>query len=292
LHLTHAWLGKQSVTPHRTGEPGGATAEHEINLPRRPGSGDSLLTLDFHSPPTSQAGFADLRQLLQPVLPGEIWTPQTFWEVTLPGDQHLFSNLSMLLPEFQWKKQGLFWQRVSTRSNADLDRWISASEGPDPLAPLSQGNHYLFSQFGAPQTAWIRTMNLAAIVLIGAGLAWVLGMVLVKVPVSRSVLTLLLIGFGMAAAGLWFPGPMLLLLQPAGLGVLLAVAAAGIDSVIKRRRRRGVVTLSSPSGFMTAPSSINRDAVVGVGSNEFTSIRPALAATVDDGQAVKSGNHE
>ena len=132
-------------------------------------------------------------------------------------------------------------------------------------------------------------MNQAAIVLIGAGLALVLGLVLVKVPVSRSVLTLLLIGFGMSAAGMWFPGPMLLLVQPAGLGLLLAVAAACIDSVIKRRRRRGVVTLSSPSGFMTAPSSINRDLVVGVGSNEFTSIRPAIASTADEGVPVKSG---
>jgi hypothetical protein len=61
---------------------------------------------------------------------------------------------------------------------------------------------------------------------------------------------------------------------------VLAIVAAAIDAFARRRARPTAVTLTSPSGFMTPPSSHLRGAVVGVGSNEFTSIRPIATEPV------------
>jgi len=69
------------------------------------------------------------------------------------------------------------------------------------------------------------------------------------------VLTVLILGFVVSLAALWFLEPIQLLLQPAILGLLLAIAAALIDAFFRRRRSSTILTLSSPSDFVLAPTS-------------------------------------
>jgi hypothetical protein len=104
------------------------------------------------------------------------------------------------------------------------------------------------------------------------------------------VLTVLSLAFVIALLGVWFAAPMQVLLQPALLGVALAVIAAAIDAFVKRRARPLTVTLTSSSSFMTPASSHTRMPVTGVGSNEFTSVRPPAEAGRSAGQLSESGN--
>ena len=70
----------------------------------------------------------------------------------------------------------------------------------------------------------------------------------------------------------------------------LAVIAAVIDAFVKGRARPLSVTLTSSSSIMSPASSQSRLPVMGVGSNEFTSVRPPAEAERPAGQLSESGN--
>jgi hypothetical protein len=208
--------------------------------------------------------------------------------VELPPHQHLFTEPDGFSPEYRWRSGRLFWARHPEWSVADLEDWIGAS-GPSLTAAASDGNRYVFGTFGPPPPLSFRTMSQSAIVLIGAGTALLLGLVLVKWPVTRHVLTIISAGFVVALLGVWFPAPVQVLLQPAALGLLLAIIAAAIDGFVNRRSRPVTVTLTSSSGFAGPASSHPRTPVAGVGSNEFTSLRPPSPPR-PVGQLSESGN--
>jgi hypothetical protein len=87
------------------------------------------------------------------------------------------------------------------------------------------------------------------------------------------VLFVLAVAFVIACVAVWQAGPILVLLQPAVFGLFLSVIGVWIDSYLKRRRGPIAVTLTSPSGFLTPASSVQRNPAVVAGSNDRTSIR-------------------
>ena len=115
-------------------------------------------------------------------------------------------------------------------------------------------------------------MSQTAVILAGAGLALAFGLALLRIPATRHVLTILVVGFGLSLVGLWHLEAVQLLLQPAVFGLLLAFVASVIESQIKRRQRASLVTFSSPSDFLVPGSS--REEIIHDESNE-RSERPA-----------------
>ena len=76
-----------------------------------------------------------------------------------------------------------------------------------------------------------------------------------NVPSTRHVLTLLLLGFLTTLAALWYSEPILVLLQPAGLGLVLALLASIAQRRFRKGRVQAVLTLAAPSDILTATSS-------------------------------------
>jgi len=70
----------------------------------------------------------------------------------------------------------------------------------------------------------------------------------------------------------------------------LAMVAAAIDSYVKDRAKPMTLTLTSSSSFMTPASSHPRAPAVGVGSNEFTSLRTPGDSARPAGQLSETGN--
>jgi hypothetical protein len=265
------------------------SAWYEILVPDRAAAGERLLTIDFLTkfPPPSRlsAGFA----LEAPWLSEDESPAQVRWEVDLPVHQHLFTEPAGFAPEFHWRAGRLFWARQPDLSTADLERWIGAAAGPPSTPPAADGNRYVFETYGPPRLLTFRAMSQSGIVLIGAGTALMLGLVLVKWPATRHVLTLLSVGFVVALLGVWNAAPVQVLLQPAALGILLATVAAAIDGLVQRRARPVTVTVTSASPFLAPASSHARSPVAGVGSDEFTSVRTPQAPR-PAGQMSESGN--
>ena len=124
-------------------------------------------------------------------------------------------------------------------------------------------------------------------VLFGAGLALAVGFVLKMVKFLRSFLTLLVAAFVLCVIGLWYAEPVKLLLQPAVLGLLLAVSAASVEGFLKRRRKQPILTLSSPSDFVmpATASTTEHPLFLGAGSEDPTAIHSESEPT---GEPVSS----
>ncbi|MBI5757866.1 MAG: hypothetical protein HZA46_05055 [Planctomycetales bacterium] len=247
-------------------------------------SDEHLLQIEYEISGFGLGRVVEHNRMVRPRIDPDLPVRETIWEVVLPSHRHLFSEPESLTPLYSWQRQSWFWSRTSPVAEDDLVRWVQTTDDASPIHPAAVGNRYLFTQVGGDvsslRTVEFSSMSQSEIVLFGAGLALFLGLMLIKVSVTRNVLTVLLIAFAVAALGLWQTSPILVLLQPAGLGVLLAVSAALLDGWVKRRRNSRGLTISSPSGFVSPPSSIERQLAIGVGSNDFTSVRPE-PATID-----------
>lgn len=242
-------------------------------VPDRHTGATALLTIVTSTSGASLSRFSGLSELIAPRLPENLPILECRCQVTLPFGRHLFTEPEGFAPEFRWTRSGVFWSRQSDHTTDELQNWVGTTDRSIGGTFANEGNTYLFSRAGAPTVLRFRVMSLSGIVLVGASLALCLGWILVKWPGTRHVLTLLLCGFAVSVAAVWFPEPVLVLLQPAVLGLLLAAVAAGIDGYDKRRRRPVAVALNSASGYMTPASSVSRGAVLSVGSNEYTSVR-------------------
>jgi hypothetical protein len=238
------------------------------------GKDESLLTVDFHSKSGSRIAWSDEHRFDCPSFPADVWVEQSVWELVLPYDQHLFTRPAGYSLQSYWKRDAIFWSRVPRQSYADLDQWISAAGGPPQRNEFSQGNSYVVSRFGPSSTVSFRSMSRSLVVLFGAGLALGGGLLLLKLPATRNVMTLLAAAFCLSVIQMWYRSPVQLLLQPAILGSLLAVGAALIESSFKRGRGATAFTLSTNSDFIIPSASVS-------------SVREAPAALPDSEEATR-----
>ncbi len=169
--------------------------------------------------------FANLHAFHFPEFSESVWVDETVWELQLPIGQHLF-GYPELKPLFGWKRKGLIWERESNETylSERKTRWDSI----DKKFHFNE-NFYAFRGFAPIQEVKFRSMNRSLILLIGAGFALGMGFIFFRFPVTRNVFSLFVTAFAFAVASLWYLEPMLLLLQPAIIGMLLALTATVID---------------------------------------------------------------
>ena len=222
------------------------------------GAIDHLLTIDYQMPCASETGWTDSLELLSPQLPQSSWVAQVVWQTVLPADQHVFTYPLSATPMFRWRRQGLFWHRVSDPDLSQLRQWIGASSGPFSMtadevdSPESSGNLYAFSQFGAPRALAFRTLSRPMVVLFGASLSLIAGFAILRIPALRHALTVLFAGLVLATIGLWHAAPLELLLQPMIVGLLLPTVAMLIEGWFRRRYGGTILTLPTPDELSAA----------------------------------------
>jgi hypothetical protein len=267
------------------------TLFYEIIIPDRTGTADRLLTINFRSRVTTPSRVGVSYSLPAPRFSDELRIGQVYWQVELPYKEHLFTEPAGFAPEYRWEFGRSLWTREPDMSDLELQQWIGTAAGPAPLTVRPGENRYLFGTSGdVPQLAF-HTMGIGSLWLSGAGLALGIGWALIRWPVIRHPGTLLAAVFAVALAGVWSSGPVLVLMQPALMGVVLAVLAAGITSYQQRRKRPLMLSLGAASGFSVSALSQPRSSAVGVGSNDHTSLRPLddLASVPEHGSSQVGG---
>jgi hypothetical protein len=205
----------------------GELDELTIALPPRTNAHPQI-AMRYRSPLTRPFRLTNEITLPLPRFPKSVWVDETLWEMQLPEGYHLFTYPD-LVPQFHWVRKVIFWEREPTEAYlAERSKTISA-EIPKAFRFENLG-FYAFRGFGPVENVSFRSMNRSLILLIGAGFALLLGFIFWRFPATRNVFSLIVISFLFAAASLWYLEPMLLLLQPAILGIVLALTATVIDS--------------------------------------------------------------
>lgn len=269
------WWNRKRISPTTKTSPSGEI-ELRLKLPhsrdraKKPDSSDVKeesrlqLWIDYSSKLSTRFRGSNEHRVVVPNFAPTVWVAQTIWEIVLPPDQHLFTTPHDYATQFHWARSFVFWSRVSNyrddRVKAELNIAAPRPEDMRPseiqLTEQAEGNVYAVSCFGPPQPLSFWTMSRSAVVGCGAGLALFLGFLLIRIPATRHVLTFFVIGFAMSLTALWFAEPVKVLLQPAILGAAMAVVAAVIDRVGRRQQPTPLMTLSSPSDFFAAGSSV------------------------------------
>lgn len=251
--------------------------QYRLTLPDDARDGEHLLTVDYHTETASEYGWSRRHEFLAPRFPEDVWVEQTVWQLRLPADQHLFTDPDGFTRQFHWERETVLWTRRPDPEYRDLAGWIAAEQGPPEPAGFSQGTAYPFSRFGPAESISYRSMSRSLVVLIGAGLALTLGFLFLQIRATRNVLTLFMLAFGLALAGLWYTGPVQVLLQPALLGLLLALAATMVDGFLRRERTPPVLALPSASDYRrpSQPSSAAGASGTGEASRKPSAPRPS-----------------
>jgi hypothetical protein len=241
-----------------------------VRLAPRPAG--ELLRITYSMPSDGRGGAWGEIHIELPVVAESIWIEELFVEVSFPSGMHLFNSPRGWNQEFAWQRTSWFWTRQPT------ERLIAARQRlrlkDSQLAPA--GIHYGFSRFGATPEISLVWMSRPLIVLLGAGLTLLLGFIMTRVPALRGPLPVLFLGFALSVVGLWYPDPLELLLQPALLGLLLALIASRFGGK-KAKRTNGLeprLELVSQTSSNITPTAKFPIATAKVGGTQSTIYRP------------------
>lgn len=216
-----------------------ASAEaSDVNVPVTPGSSsEHLVELRYHFAERSAAGPMALEP---PRFKPAVWVRQLYWELILPGHEHLVMAPAGFTGEFRWVWSAPFWRRQAPLDQSELERWIgvpataTTDAGRDETSEqvsarqrtnAATTNRYLFSSAGeaAPLTPY--SMSRSRLVLAASLPLLVVGLLLIYFPVTRHPALGLLVGMAVVAVSLIDPEAAILVAQAASVGLILAIGA-------------------------------------------------------------------
>ncbi len=218
-----------------------------------------VLEIEYQSRDRHDFGPLSTLTVHAPEFSSGVQLSEAVWEVTLPDDQYVLVYPENWMPQMRWQRDGIVWRRKPTDRDRQADWPTLESTGTRPSVPLFGGSlttPYRFSAFGHHQSLVIRSMSRPAIVMTGTGLSLAIGLILLRIPATRHVLTLLTATFAISVIGLWHLESLQLLAQPAVFGLLLAVVGTLIDVRARQRMKSSYVAYSSPSDFLVPGSSV------------------------------------
>ncbi len=251
---------------------------------------EHVLMAEYTLPNAAGFGISTLVETQTPKLPQCRWATRVVWNVKVPNDQHLFSPPQNVSPLFHWRRQGAVWFRSPTVTDEELQEWLSAPT-PKPTSDLSGvANAYAFSQVGPLDELRLRMISSPAAFLLGASLSLAVGFLMIKVPVLRSVFSVLCLSCIVMAAALWYLPQLELLLQPMLFGAALSVLL-GLQEIWNRRRTAGtILTLAATPSDWRPPTADGSEthSLQGRGQDSATIFRESLPEDSRSRQAVES----
>ena len=121
------------------------------------------IELQYHFPGPRPRGAMTLEF---PHIGPDVWVRQMFWQLVLPGNEHLIASPDGFTGECVWDWQGFYWGRQPLLDQSQLEQWSGAV--PRDSLP-ERDNVYLFSTLGDLHQAEIHTASRAWIVLWASG---------------------------------------------------------------------------------------------------------------------------
>ncbi|MEE2685773.1 MAG: hypothetical protein VYB09_05635 [Planctomycetota bacterium] len=150
-----------------------------------------------------------------PRVTGASSADRIFWQVVMPGNEHLLGVPDHMTPEQEWLWNGWSWRRKAYMDQQDLELWIDASV--QQAVPV-QTNQYLFTTIGPVRTFTVQTVRRSSLVLVVSGMTLLVGLLLIYFPGIRHPSLLFVAGIGLTASAASWPEIVLLVVQAALLG--------------------------------------------------------------------------
>ncbi len=191
-----------------------------ITLPAAVRGQECVVELWYQLDEPTNSQVASTANLRPPVLEGAAPARRMYWQLALPADEHLVVPPPQLAAEMRWSGNRWLAARSATMDQQQLETWIGASRQDS----LPRGtNEYLFSTLGQSPPLGFTTMGRRTLLVLGGGIALILGLALLHIAALRRAETLLVAAILIVTLGLALPDAAALVGQTAVLG--LAVAA-------------------------------------------------------------------
>jgi hypothetical protein len=213
--------------------------------------GAHTLELRYRQP--YQHSLLTRHRLTPPQIEGSTALSQVYWQIVLPGDEHIVHSPQEVVTASRWQWLGTFWGREPLKSQPQLEEWAGATEQPPPPAA---NNQYLYT--GLLPVASIELVSGPRWLVVSAASAGVLALVLgwIYVPAARRSWMVAAAAVALVVAAITYPAAALLLAQASVVGLILAVLAVALSRLVARPTRAAITPIISPSSQrMASPRS-------------------------------------
>lgn len=218
-----------------------------------PQSGEATVrehTMELRSREPVTGELLSLNRLTPPLLVGASGLSQVYWQIVLPGDQHIIRSPSRLSSANRWQWLGSFWGQRPVMGQPELEEWVQATT---QNAPTTAQNEYLYTVLAPVMSIEIVTAPRWLIVLISSIVVLAIAVVWIYLPAIRRPWVLAALGCLIAALAVAFPAPALLLAQASALGVVLALIAILLKHLMSRPTHWPVTTTAGSSQRQITP---------------------------------------
>ncbi|MGC8640970.1 MAG: hypothetical protein ACP5XB_13980, partial [Isosphaeraceae bacterium] len=250
-----------------------------LNLPAESQSKPLLVEIEYQVK-GEQSG----RILPPPELPEGAVVLQSLWEVHVPWSRAILGVPDGWADENQWYWDFYVWKRRPWSTFARLLAWVSgpgsSQASPEDVEVQDQddSHSYLFGRSGRPVLMRPWVVSRALVVAICSGSVLLLGFYLMFFRTRLRLVWAGLAVLGLLAAVFAHPSVLVLVVQSAVSGLVLALLGLLIQNLIERARARHAAASPPPAA---GPGSGSALSPPGVGSDDSTAIRPRVSSTMD-----------
>jgi hypothetical protein len=191
-----------------------------VALRRRGGNSTVAHTLELRSRVRLTGAVITRHQVSPPLLVGETTLSQAYWQIIVPGDEHVIRSPAQMSSATQWQWLGSFFGQRPIMSQADLEEWSGATA---QQPPTQTENEYLYTGLSPVLSIELITAPRWLVVFIASSTVLGIAIALFYLPALRQGWVLIAFGCAIGGLAVVFPVPALLLAQAASLGVVVAV---------------------------------------------------------------------
>lgn len=250
-----------------------------INLPAEAQSRPVLLEIEYQA-----KGEQSARVLPPPELSGGAMVLQSLWEVQVPWSRSILGVPAGWADENEWYWDIYVWKRRPWNTFPRLLAWVcgpsTSSSNPEEAVVQEQddSHSYLFGRSGRPVPMQPWVVSRALVVAICSGSVLLLGFYLMFFKTQVPLVWAVLAALGLLAAVFAHPSALVLVLQSAVSGLVLALLGFLIQTLIEQARARHA---AAPGPAQAGPASGSALTPSGVGSDDSTAIRARVSSTMD-----------
>ncbi|MBL9163295.1 MAG: hypothetical protein JNL18_11215 [Planctomycetaceae bacterium] len=168
-----------------------------------------------------------------------------FWQLIVPRDMAAVTTPEGMNGEYRLGWREWSWGRQPTQSQADLEKWTSATAAPE--LPAST-NEYLYSAFDAPPHVHVRLVRRSWLIVAAAAAALAVGLIALYTNLGRTAGFWLAAIIAAVATLAAYPEAAILLVQAIFLGgafTIVSLATRWLLADVRVRRSSAAVPASS-----------------------------------------------